>query len=232
MSRFQNKQVVVTGGTGALGTAVVGRLLDEGAEVLVPVFVASELARFPYREHARVTTAEGVDLANEASVVAFFARADRLFASIHLVGGFSMAPFHETSFAEYEKLLSMNATSVFLSCREAVRRLRAIGEGGRIVNVAAKPALVPTGGIVTYAATKAFVAGLTTSLAEEAKADGIWVNAVVPSTMDTPANRAAMPSADFAAWPKVEEVAETILFLASPENAATRGALVPVYGRS
>ena len=143
-----------------------------------------------------------------------------------------MAPFHETSFAEYEKLLSMNATSVFLSCREAVRRLRALGAGGRIVNVAAKPALVPTGGIVTYAATKAFVAGLTTSLAEEAKADGIWVNAVVPSTMDTPANRAAMPSADFAAWPKVEEVAETILFLASPENASTRGALVPVYGRS
>ena len=104
--------------------------------------------------------------------------------------------------------------------------------GGRLVNVAARPALVPTPGLSAYAASKAAVAAMTQSLAEELKREGIWVNAVVPSTMDTPANRAAMPSADFAAWPSVDDVAETIAFLASPRNRSTRGALVPVYGRS
>ena len=100
------------------------------------------------------------------------------------------------------------------------------------MNVSAKPALVPTAGLCAYAMSKAAVAALTLSLAEELKDERIWVNAVVPSTMDTPANRAAMPDADHARWPKVEDVAETIAFLASPENKSTRGALVPVYGRS
>jgi NAD(P)-dependent dehydrogenase (short-subunit alcohol dehydrogenase family) len=86
--------------------------------------------------------------------------------------------------------------------------------------------------MTAYAAAKAAVASLTLSLAEELAAERIWVNAVVPSTMDTPANRRAMPKADFARWPKVEEVAATIALLASPQNAVTRGALVPVYGRS
>ena len=98
--------------------------------------------------------------------------------------------------------------------------------------VSAKPALVPTGGLSAYAMSKAAVAALTTSLAEELKEEGIWVNAVVPSTMDTPANRGAMPGADFSSWPSVGDVAETILFLASPQNRATRGALVPVYGKA
>ncbi len=105
-------------------------------------------------------------------------------------------------------------------------------DGGRIVNVAAKPALVPTADLVTYAATKAAVAALTQGLAEELAGRRIWVNAVVPSVMDTAANRESMPDADHEAWPKVEEVARTIAFLASPANAVTRGALVPVYGRS
>jgi NAD(P)-dependent dehydrogenase (short-subunit alcohol dehydrogenase family) len=125
--------------------------------------------------------------------------------------------------------------SAWLCSREAVRRIRArpdASEGGRIVNVSAKPAIVPTGGLSAYAMSKAAVAALTTSLAEELKDDLIWVNAVVPSTMDTGANRAAMPGADFSKWPKVEEVASTVVFLASPSNRVTRGALVPVYGRS
>jgi NAD(P)-dependent dehydrogenase (short-subunit alcohol dehydrogenase family) len=106
--------------------------------------------------------------------------------------------------------------------------------GGRIVNVAARPALEPrTGaGMTAYAASKSAVAALTAALAEEVVKDGILVNAVAPSTMDTPANRKAMPKADFAAWPKVDEVAATICFLASPQNMVTRGGVVPVYGRS
>ena len=108
------------------------------------------------------------------------------------------------------------------------------GNGGRIVNVATRPALEwrSGAGMVAYAASKAAVAALTAALAEEVVKDGIQVNAVAPSTMDTPSNRSAMPKADFDLWPKVEEVAATILFLASPENRVTRGGIVPVYGRS
>jgi len=106
--------------------------------------------------------------------------------------------------------------------------------GGRIVNVTARPALEwrAGAGMAAYTASKAAVAALTVALAEEVAKDDILVNAVAPSIMDTPANRAAMPKADHAAWPKVEEVAATILFLASPENKVTRGAIAPVYGRS
>jgi NAD(P)-dependent dehydrogenase (short-subunit alcohol dehydrogenase family) len=108
------------------------------------------------------------------------------------------------------------------------------GAGGRIVNVATRPALEwrSGAGMVAYTASKAAVAALTAALAEEVVKQGILVNAIAPSTMDTPANRKAMPQADHAAWTKVEEVAATILFLASPENRVTRGAVVPVYGRS
>ena len=108
------------------------------------------------------------------------------------------------------------------------------GEGGRIVNTAARPALEwRTGaGMTAYTASKAAVAALTAALAEEVAKAGILVNAVAPSIMDTPANRNGMPKADHALWPKVEEVAATIVFLASPENRVTRGAIVPVYGKS
>ena len=106
-------------------------------------------------------------------------------------------------------------------------------EGGRIVNVATRPALEwrAGAGMAAYTASKSALAALTVALAEEVVKSGILVNAVAPSTMDTPANRRAMPNADHAAWPKVEDVAATILFLASPQNRVTRGAVVPVYGR-
>jgi NAD(P)-dependent dehydrogenase (short-subunit alcohol dehydrogenase family) len=126
----------------------------------------------------------------------------------------------------------MNFVTAFLCCGAAVRAMA--GRGGRIVNVATRPALEwrMGAGMAAYAASKAAVAALTVALAEEVVKDGILVNAVAPSTMDTPANRKSMPSADHAAWAKVEEVAATILFLASPQNRVTRGAVVPVYGRS
>ena len=111
--------------------------------------------------------------------------------------------------------------------------MRASG-GGRIVNVAARPALEPrTGaGMSAYTASKAAVAALTAALGEELAKDNILVNAIAPSILDTPANRQAMPKANYDLWPKVEEVAATIAFLASPENVVTRSAIVPVYGRS
>jgi NAD(P)-dependent dehydrogenase (short-subunit alcohol dehydrogenase family) len=128
--------------------------------------------------------------------------------------------------------LDSNLVSCFLCCRAAIKAMK--GGGGRIVNVAARPALEPRSGagMAAYTIAKAGVAALTAVAAEETVADGILVNAVAPSIMDTAANRKAMPKADFDAWPKVEEVVATILFLASPDNRVTRGAIVPVYGKS
>ncbi|MCO4763179.1 MAG: SDR family NAD(P)-dependent oxidoreductase [Myxococcales bacterium] len=226
MSDATVRNVVITGGAGALGSAVTDALVAAGMRVFVPLFEAERPAHLP----AAVVAQTSVDLTSESAVEAYFQTIDGpLWASIHIAGGFAMSPLRETSLAAWNRMMGMNATSCFLCCREAARKMTS---GGRIVNVAAKPALVPTGHMVAYSASKAAVASLTQSLAEELSADEIWVNAIVPSIMDTPANRAAMPSADHDAWPKVADIAQTIAFLASPENATTRGALVPVYGRS
>ena len=145
-----------------------------------------------------------------------------------------MGPVAKTGKADLMHLLDMNLVSCFLCCSHAVNAIVRSGQGGRIVNVAARHALEWRGGagLVAYTASKAAVAALTVALSEEIAKEGILVNAVAPSIMDTPANRAAMPKANYETWPKVEEVAATILFLASPENKVTRGAVVSVYGQS
>ena len=229
---YRDRHVVVTGGTGALGTAVVGALAEAGATCHVPYIVAAEAERFALRSNAKVKLVECRSLSEETDVARLYGTVSQLWASVHLVGGFAMAPLAETSKADLMKQLDMNFVTAFLCCRAAVNAMD--GRGGRIVNVAARPALeLRSGaGMVAYAASKAAVVALTVGLAEEVAKLGILVNAVAPSIMDTPANRAAMPKADHAAWPKVEEVAATIGFLASPENRVTRGAIVPVYGKS
>lgn len=227
--RFEGLECVVTGGTGALGTAVVARLLACGARVHVPWILESELERFPLRSEVRLAK---VDLSSEAAVGEFYRSLPALWASVHVAGGFAMAPVTDTSGAEFERLFRLNALTAFLCCREAVRVMRRGAAGGRIVNVGARPAIRPSGGMIGYSVSKAAVTALTEALADEVRGEGILVNAVLPSIMDTPANRAAMPTADHAAWPKVEEVAEAIAFLASPANALTSGALVPVFGRA
>jgi NAD(P)-dependent dehydrogenase (short-subunit alcohol dehydrogenase family) len=139
----------------------------------------------------------------------------------------------KASKADLMRLVDTNLVSAFLCSAAAVNAIAATGEGGRIVNVAARPALEwrSGAGMGAYTATKAAVAAFTAALAEEVAKQNILVNAVVPSIMDTPANRASMPDAKYDNWPKVGEVAATILFLASPENKVTRGAIVPVYGK-
>ena len=231
---FRDRHVVVTGGTGALGTAVVGALVEAGAVCHVPFVVAAEAERFALRSHAGVRLVETTNLADDAAVAKLYDGVPRLWASIHLAGGFAMAAIGETKKSDLMAQVEMNFVTAFLCCRAAVGAMTRTGAGGRIVNVAARPALEwRTGaGMVAYAASKAAVAAATMALAEEVAKHGILVNAVAPSIMDTPANRAAMPKADHAAWPKVAEVAATIVFLASPANKVTRGAVVPVYGRS
>jgi NAD(P)-dependent dehydrogenase (short-subunit alcohol dehydrogenase family) len=229
---YRNRHVVVTGGTGALGTAVVSALVDAGATCHVPYVVAAEAERFALRGHRQVVLVSVDDLAEEASVARLYGEISPLWASIHLAGGFAMAPVAGTPKSALMQQVDMNFTTAFLCCRAAVKAMARTG--GRIVNVAARPALEWRlgSGMVAYAASKAAVAALTAALAEEVAKDGILVNAVAPSIIDTPANREAMPKADHAVWPKVEQIAATILFLASPENKVTRGAIVPVYGKS
>jgi len=230
---FQDRHVVVTGGTGALGIAVVGALLEAGATCHVPYIHAGEAERYPHRGHARVTLIADADLADEASVARVYAGVPKLWASIHLAGGFAYAPIGDTTVATLRRQVDMNFVSCFLCCRAAVAAMSQSADGGRIVNVAARPALEGRAGanMTAYAASKAAVANLTMALAEEVTGKGILVNAVAPSILDTPTNRKDLPKADFSTWPKVEEVTRTILFLASPDNKVTRGGIVPVYGK-
>jgi len=231
---YRDRHVVVTGGTGALGSAVVSSLVRAGAICHVPYIMSAEAERFPLREDPKVRLVAVSDLSDETAVNTFYRTVPGLWASIHLAGGFAMGPVAEISKSDLMKQIDMNFTTAFLCCKAAVISMLREERGGRIVNVASRPALEWRlgSGMTAYAASKASVAALTTALAEEVVNRGILVNAVAPSTMDTPANRKAMPKADFAAWPKVEEVAAAIVFLASPENRVTRGAVVPVYGRS
>jgi len=229
---FSGRDVVVTGGTGALGSAVVGALLQASAVCHVPYLHAGEAERFPHRDHPKVKLVGGTDLTDEAAVARLYEGVPRLWASIHLAGGFAMSSVAKTGKADLMKQIDLNLVTAFLCCSAAVRAMA--DTGGRIVNLAARPALEwrSGSGMAAYTASKAAVAALTAALAEEVVKTGIMVNAVAPSIMDTPANRAAMPKADFSEWPKVEEVAATILFLASPDNRVSRGAVVPVYGKS
>lgn len=231
MTDFSGRHVVVTGGTGALGSAVVAGLLAAGASCTVPYVHEAEAQRFPYRDDAKVKLIAVADLADETMVAKVY-DGTMPWASIHIAGGFAAGKVAETGQAALMAQIDSNLVSCFLCCRAAVNAMAQAS--GRIVNVAARPALEwrSGAGMTAYTISKAGVAALTVALAEEVAKDGILVNAVAPSIMDTPANRKAMPKANFDTWPKVEEVAATILFLASPDNRVTRGAIVPVYGKS
>jgi NAD(P)-dependent dehydrogenase (short-subunit alcohol dehydrogenase family) len=192
----------------------------------------AEAQRFSHRGDPNVTLIAVSDLADEAQVAKVYTGL-KPWASIHIAGGFAAGKVAETDKAALMAQIDSNLTSCFLCCRAAVNAMLPAA-GGRIVNVAARPALEwrSGAGMAAYTIAKTGVAALTVALAEEVAKDEILVNAVAPSIMDTPANRKAMPKANFDAWPKVVEVAATILYFASPDNRVTRGAIVPVYGKS
>lgn len=238
MVAFSGAHVVVTGGTGVLGTAVVAALRQAEAICHVTNLAAHELDHFAHKSDADVHVTSGVDLTDEAAVARFYASLPPLWASIHIAGGFAMSPIAQTGAADFEAQFRMNALSCFLCSRAAVGAIRARtmptpsgAKGGRIVNVTARPGIEPRlgAGMVAYAASKGAVATLTQAMAEELAGEEIWVNAVAPSILDTPANRAAMPGAPHDRWVHPAAIAELIVFLASPDNRVTRGAVVPVY---
>jgi NAD(P)-dependent dehydrogenase (short-subunit alcohol dehydrogenase family) len=214
---------------------VVDALLAAGAHCHVPYRQEREKEGFPAGSLSLIPVPS---LADEAAVTKLYSGLPSLWASIHIAGGFAFAPLTDTSGELLRRLIDDNLVSCFLCCREAVSAMRRGKDGGRpggrIVNVVALQALEPRSGAKISASTaaKAGVAALSVALGEELAGEGILVNAVAPSIMDTPTNRRDMPKANFDAWPKVEEVAATILFFASPENKVSRSGVIPVYGAS
>src|SRR6185369_7688421 len=166
-------------------------LLARGAELHLPMVEAELPKHLAWRENPKVHARPKVSLDDEAQVSAFYEALPALWASIHLVGGFAMAPIAGTSLADFEKQWRLNTVTCFLACREAVKAIRKTKGGGRIVNVASRPVLAPVGGMLAYVASKAGVASITQALAAEVLAENILVNAILPSTIDTPANRVA-----------------------------------------
>lgn len=226
------RNVVVTGGTGALGEVVVRRLLRAGATCHVPGRRAGSDA--PAGEGERLRMVGGVDLADPVAVDRFYDALPPLWGSVHLAGGFAMGTIAETARADFLQMIETNALTAFLCSRAAVRAMRKTGGGGRIVNVSARPGLDPRKGahMAAYAASKAAVAAITLSLAEELKGERILVNAIAPSTLDTAANRRAMPDADTSKWLAPEAAAEAVLQLVSPANMEISGAVLPLYARA
>jgi NAD(P)-dependent dehydrogenase (short-subunit alcohol dehydrogenase family) len=232
MRTLKGCNVVITGGTGALGATVARALVEAGAHCLVPAIESSVPAdRFP-KDGVSVTT--GIDLSNEDSVSGFYAKLPPLHAVVNIAGGFAWAPIADSPLKVLQQQLSMNLVSCVLSCRAAVANFRKAGHGGHIVNISARPALNPRQGanMTAYTASKAAVAAFTVALAEELKAENISVIALAPSTIDTPTNRNDMPKADPASWVKPAAIAELIVAQLGLEDPINSGALIPVYGKA
>lgn len=223
---------VVTGGTGALGQAIVRRLLDDGCALAVPYIVDDEQKRLAASLPAGApVTLERCDLTDDGAVGRFVdgvaRREGRLDVLVTAAGGFAGGRLVETDRATWDHMLATNLTSLFAAARAAVPHMIA-RRSGRVVAVASRAVLPPAPGFIAYTVAKAGVVAFTQALAQEVRAAGVTVNAVAPSTMDTPANRAAMPDADRSGWVPVDAVAEAIRFLASEAAGYVTGTLLAI----
>ena len=224
---------VVTGGSGALGQSVVLRFLRDGAAVSVPWIVPEEWETLKSRAGDGAARLHGarVDGTDESAFSAFvadvLARRQRIDVLVNTVGGFAGGDLASTPLAEWRRMLDLNLTSAVIGCRAVLPAMRA-ARRGRIVNIASRAVVPPLGGFIAYTVSKSAVIALTQALAQEERPHGITVNAVLPSTMDTPANRSAMPDADRSGWVTTEAVADVIAFLVSDTTGAVSGATVAV----
>ncbi|MEA2141654.1 MAG: hypothetical protein QOI64_84 [Solirubrobacteraceae bacterium] len=225
---------LITGGTGGLGAAVTQAFLHAGWRVVVPVFAAAERERVP--AHERLVL-EPADLSDQDSTTAVtqLAAGDThapLRAVVNLVGGFAAGGrVHETPVAQFEDQLRLNLRPAYLACQAALPHMLAAG-GGAIVCVSSRAALRPFSGAAGYVVAKAAVLAFVDVLHTEYGADGIRANAILPSVIDTPANRRSMPDADHSTWVAPEQIAAVVRFLCEDGSGIVSGAHVPVYGRA
>ena len=226
--------VAVTGAFGVLGEVVATAAVAQGARVALIDFNTVPPDRLLEACGIDALVQTGVDLADPDQAAkaldATGARFGRLDALINIAGGFRWQTLQDGDPAVWDMLYAMNVKTAANASRAALPWLRR-SAAGRIVNVGAMGAIKSAAGMGAYGASKAGVHRLTESLAEELKGEGINVNAVLPSIIDTPANRADMPDADFSAWVSPADLAKVMLFLASPDARAVTGALLPVTGR-
>ena len=235
---FAGKAVLVAGGTGGLGRAVSLAFLEEGARTVVTYRNDAEFAQLKQAADQATSLLEGhrVDVTDEAAVGQLVnqvsGRFGRLDAMVNTVGGYAGGiKLWELEAKTFEAMLALNLRAGYVLARAAVVPMLKQNHGA-IVNVAAKAAVDHGGGAAAYAASKAAAVALMDSLAADVKGTGVRVNSILPSIIDTETNRNAMPDADFSTWPKPEDIARVILFLASDEAKVIHGAAIPVYGAS
>jgi NAD(P)-dependent dehydrogenase (short-subunit alcohol dehydrogenase family) len=235
---LQHKVAIVTGGTGALGAAVVELLLAEGAIIDVPHHKAGELAqlreRLGFTAEALLSGAV-LDLTDEEAVMAYYgsvaAQHRRIDMLINIAGGFGGGePVHKTGWQLWQQQLDLNLKTTVLSCQGAIPHM--LREGGAIVNVSSRTAAQAGANLAAYAAAKRGVLQLTEALATELREHNITANAILPSVIDTPANRESMPKADHSRWVAPAEIARVIRFLVGPDARIISGAAIPVYGKA
>ena len=225
---------IVTGGTGGLGTAVVKRLLNDGWRVVVPWIMERELERVERSDGLELIAADLFETDSVRQVVELAAGdpAKPLRGLVNLVGGFAAGGrVHETAVEEFERQFRLNLRPAYLVTQAAVPHMLEAGDGS-IVCVGTRAAVQPFPGAAGYIASKAAVIAFAQAVAVEYKQEGVRCNAILPSVIDTPANRASMPNADHEKWVKPAEIAGVISFLLSSDSEPMSGAAVPVYGRA
>ena len=235
---FLGKTVLVAGGTGGLGKAVSLVFLEENARVVVTYRKEEEYAALKKAAGAKAEALEGssIDVTDERATTelaaGIVARHGRLDALVNTVGGYvGGVALWELETKVFDMMLSLNLRSGYALARAVLPVMLKQGHGS-IVNVAAKAAFDHGAGAAAYAASKAAAVAMMDSLAADVKGTGVRVNSILPSIIDTAVNRKAMPNANYASWPKPEEIAKVILFLCSDDAAVVHGAAVPVYGNS
>lgn len=237
--QFADKVVIVAGGTGGLGRAISEAFMEAGAAVVVTYHGQAEFDAVATALNAKSTTGatlEGhqVDVTDEAALRAFidelFARRGRVDALVNAVGGYTGgSTLWETEGSALDRMLAMNLRSGYALSRTIVPRWLAQGHGS-FVNIAAKAGLEHPAGAAAYAASKAAALAMMDVLAADVAGTGVRINSVLPSIIDTEANRRAMPKADFARWPKPADIARVVLFLCGDDARVIHGASIPVYG--
>ena len=237
MHILKGKISLITGGTGGLGIAVSSKFLEEGSNVVCTYFYEDELSRCShllskYKSNFTIIKADVTkDKQVSRSVNKVIKRFKKIDVLVNLVGGFTYNRIVETEESTWDNMMNLNLKSAFL-CSKSVIPHMINRNYGRIINIGSRPALRGVAGMSAYGASKAGILNLTQSMADELGEHNINVNAIIPGTIDTPANKRDMPDADFSKWVKPEEIAEVLAFLVSDNAKSINGAVIPVYGES